>query len=50
MNRNLLFSKLCIGIALLGFVACSDDEVTWPEVDGAAPEMVLNTDHIRTEQ
>lgn len=50
MNKNFVFSKLCIGIALLGFVACSDDEVSWPEVDGAAPVMELKSDHIRTEQ
>ena len=24
MNKNHLFCKLCIGIGLLGFVACSD--------------------------
>ena len=50
MNKNLVFSKLCLGIALLGFAGCSDDEVSWPEVDGAAPVMELKSDHIRTEQ
>lgn len=50
MNRNLAFSKLCLGIALLAFAGCSDDEVSWPEVDGAAPKMELKTDHIRTDK
>lgn len=50
MNRNRAFSKLCLGIALLAFAGCSDDEVSWPEVDGAAPKMELKTDHIRTDK
>ena len=50
MNRNLVFSKLCLSIALLAFAGCSDDEVSWPEVDGAAPKMELKTDHIRTDK
>lgn len=51
MNKNHLFCKLCIGIGLLGFVACSDDDETrWNDVDGAVPTMQLEASHIRTEQ
>ena len=51
MNKNHLFCKLCIGIGLLGFVACSDDDETrWSDVDGAVPSMQLEASHIRTEQ
>lgn len=51
MNKNHLFCKLCIGIGLLGFVACSDDDETrWNDVDGAVPTMQLEASHLRSEQ
>ena len=51
MNKNHLFCKLCIGIGLLGFVACSDDDETrWNDVDGAVPNMQLEASHLRSEQ
>ena len=51
MIKTNLFGRLCLcGIALLGFAACSDDETTWADVDGAAPAMALEATHLRTEK